>query len=64
MPEVLIVSRLLQFAAVIVIFGCGGFRLYGLGGDTTTTSAAALRSFDAWYWRMTIVCSVVTLLSG
>jgi hypothetical protein len=31
--ELLIVSRLLQFAAVIVIFGCGAFRLYGLGGD-------------------------------
>jgi putative copper resistance protein D len=63
-PEVLIVSRWLQFAALIVIFGCGAFRLYGLGGDTTTTSAAALRSFDAWYWRIAIVGSVVTLLSG
>ncbi len=30
MAEVLIVSRLLQFAAVIVVFGCGAFRLYGL----------------------------------
>ena len=47
MAEVLIVSRLLQFAAVIVVFGCGAFRLYGLAFDTTTTSANALVTFDA-----------------
>src|SRR5215831_9567713 len=60
----LVASRLVQFAAIIVIFGCGAFRLYGFGGDTTTTSAAALRSFDVWYWRTTVVGSAVTLTSG
>jgi putative copper resistance protein D len=62
--EVLIVSRLLQFAAVIVVFGCGAFRLYGLAFDTTTTSANALVAFDAWFWRVTIVGALVALLSG
>jgi putative copper resistance protein D len=62
--EVLIVSRLLQFAAVIVVFGCGAFRLYGLGVDTTTTSANALTTFDAWFWRVTMVGAIVVLLSA
>jgi copper resistance protein D len=60
--EVLIVSRLLQFAAVIVVFGCGAFRLYGLAFDTTTTFV--LVKFDAWFWRVTIVGAIVALLSG
>ena len=64
MAEVLIVSRLVQFAAVIVVFGCGAFRLYGLGVDTTTTSANALATFDAWFWRVTIVGAIVVLLSA
>jgi hypothetical protein len=38
MAEVLTVSRLLQFAAVIVVFGCGAFRVYGLSVDTAVTS--------------------------
>jgi copper resistance protein D len=62
--EVLIVSRLLQFAAVIVVFGCGAFRLYGLALGTTTTSTNALVTFDAWFWRVTIVGAIVALLSG
>jgi putative copper resistance protein D len=62
--EVLIVSRLLHFAAVIVVFGCGAFRLYGLAVHTTTTSANALITFDAWFWRVTIVGAIVALLSG
>jgi copper resistance protein D len=62
--EMLIVSRLLQFAAVIVVFGCGAFRLYGLAFDTTTTSANALVTFDTWVWRVTIVGAIVALLSG
>jgi copper resistance protein D len=62
--EVLIVSRLLQFAAVIVVFGCGAFRLYGLAFDATTTSANALVTFDAWFWRVAIVGAIVALLSG
>jgi putative copper resistance protein D len=62
--EVLIVSRLLQFAAVIVVFGCGAFRLYGLAFDATTTSANGLVAFDAWFWRVTIVGAIVALLSG
>jgi copper resistance protein D len=60
----LIVSRLLQFAAVIVVFGCGAFRLYGLNGDPTTTSANALTAFDAWFWRVTTVGAIVALLSA
>ena len=64
MAEVLIVSRLLQFAAVIVVFGCGAFRLYGLAVDTTTTFAGALVNFDAWFWRVTVVGAIVALLSG
>jgi len=60
----LIVSRLLQFAAGIVVFGCGAFRLYGLAFDTTTTSANALVTFDTWVWRVTIVGAIVALLSG
>ena len=64
MAEVLIVSRLLHFAAVIVIFGCGAFRVYGLAVDSTTTSANALIAFDAWFWRVTIVGAIVALLSG
>jgi putative copper resistance protein D len=62
--EVLIVSRLVQFAAVIVVFGCGAFRLYGLGGDPTPTSASALAAFDAWSLRVTIVGAIVALLSA
>jgi copper resistance protein D len=62
--EVLIVSRLLQFAAVIVIFGCGAFRLYGLGVDPTPTSGNALITFDAWFWRVTTVGAIVALLSA
>ena len=64
MAEVLIVSRLLQFAAVILIFGCGAFRLYGLGVDPTPTSINALITFDAWFWRVTTVGTIVVLLSA
>jgi putative copper resistance protein D len=49
---------------VIVVFGCGAFRLYGLAVDTTTTSPNALITFDAWFWRVTIVGAIVALLSG
>jgi copper resistance protein D len=62
--EVLIVSRLVQFAAVIVVFGCSAFRLYGIGVDSSTTSANALAAFDAWSLRVTIVGAIVTLLSA
>jgi len=62
--EVLIVSRLVQFAAVIVVFGCGAFRLYGLGGDPTPTSANALTVFHAWFWRVATVGAIVALLSA
>jgi putative copper resistance protein D len=62
--ELLIVSRLVQFAAVIVVFGCGAFRLYGLGVDPTTTSADAVITFDAWFWRVTLVGTIVALLSA
>jgi len=62
--EALIVSRLLQFASVIVVFGCGAFRLYGLGGDTTTSPANALAAFDPWFWRVTTVGAIVALLSA
>jgi putative copper resistance protein D len=62
--EVLVVSRFLQFAAVILVFGCGAFRLYGLAVDATTTSPNALVTFDAWFWRMTVVGAIVGLLSG
>ncbi len=64
MAEALILSRFLQFAAVIVVFGCGAFRLYGLGVDSTTTSADALIAFDAWFWRVAIVGAIVALLSA
>ena len=64
MAEVLIVSRLLHFAAVIMVFGCGAFRLYGLAVHTTATSANALIAFDYWFWRVSIVGGIVALLSG
>jgi putative copper resistance protein D len=65
MAELLIVSRLLQFAAVIVIFGCGAFRIYGLGVDATATAADALTTtFDAWFWRVAMFGSIVALLSA
>jgi len=62
--EVLIVSRLLQFVAVIVVFGCGAFRLYGLGTDTGTTSVHALSTFDDWFWRVATAGAIVVLLSA
>lgn len=64
MPELLIVSRFIQFASVIVVFGCGAFRLYGLGLDITTTSANALAAFDAWFRGVTTVGAIVALLSA
>jgi putative copper resistance protein D len=62
--EALILSRFLQFAAVIVVFGCGAFRFYALGVDATTTSAEALIAFDLWFGRVAIVGAVVALLSA
>jgi copper resistance protein D len=62
--ELLIVSRLIQFAAVIVVFGCGAFRVYGLGPDSTTTSADALIAFNAWFWRVALAGTIVALLSA
>ena len=64
MAEVLVVSRLLQFATAIAVFGCVAFRVYGLGIDTTTTSANALAVFDAWFWRVTTVGAIIALLSA
>ena len=64
MADLLIVSRLVQFAAVIAVFGCGAFRLYGLGVETTTTYANALTTFDAWFWRVATVGAIVALLSA
>src|SRR6516165_1265286 len=55
MAEALVVSRLIQFAAAIVVFGCGAFRFYGLGIDTATITASALAAFDSWFWRVTTV---------
>jgi putative copper resistance protein D len=60
----LILARFLQFAAVIVVFGCGAFRIYGLGGDTAAACPGALAAFDAWYGRVTISGAAVALLSG
>jgi putative copper resistance protein D len=62
--EVLIISRFIHFAAVIVVFGCGAFRLYGLAVNTSATSTGALITFDAWFWRVAIVGAIVALLSG
>jgi putative copper resistance protein D len=62
--EALILSRLLQFVAVIMVFGCGAFRVYGLGVDTATSSAEILTIFDDWFWRVAIVGTVVALLSA
>jgi copper resistance protein D len=62
--ELLILSRLLQFAAVIVVFGCGAFRIYGLGVDSTAISANALATFDAWFWRVATVGAIAALLSS
>jgi copper resistance protein D len=62
--EALILSRFVQFAAVMVVFGCGAFRLYGLGFDATTTSAEALIAFDLWFGRVAIVGAMVALLSA
>jgi putative copper resistance protein D len=61
---VLIVSRLVQFAAVMVVFGCSAFPLYGLGLNPTLTSANVLTTFDAWFWRVTFVGTTVVLLSA
>jgi putative copper resistance protein D len=61
--ELLIASRLIQFAAVIVGFGCCAFRIYGLGVDAMI-SADVLTAFDAWFWRVAIVVAVVALLSA
>jgi putative copper resistance protein D len=63
LAEVLVVSRLLQFAAVIVVFGCGAFRVYGIGVDTAG-AANALTTFDAWFWRVSIAGAIVVLLSA
>jgi putative copper resistance protein D len=46
-----------------VVFGCGGFRVYGLGVDIAT-SVDALTIFDAWFWRVAIVGTIVGLLSA
>jgi len=62
--EVLIISRFLHFAAVIVVFGGGAFRLYGLGVDPTPASASALVTFDGWFWRVATVAAIVALLSA
>jgi len=62
--EVLVVSRLGQFAGVIIVFACGAFRLYGLAIDTTTTAVGALAAFDAWFWRVATVGLIVVLLSA
>src|SRR6202030_443859 len=59
-----IFSRLLQFTAVIVVFGCGAFRVYGLGGDTAAAFPCALAVFDAWFGRVTLVAAIVALLSA
>jgi len=64
MAEALVVSRLIQFAAAIVVFGCGAFRLYGLGIDTATITASALAAFDSWFWRVTTVGAIAALLSA
>jgi len=41
MSEPLILSRLLQFAAVIVVFGCGAFRIYALNVVGCSTGRSA-----------------------
>jgi putative copper resistance protein D len=60
----LIFSRLLQFTAVIVVFGCGAFRVYGIGGDTAAAFPGALAAFDTWFGRVTLVGAIVALLSA
>ena len=64
MAEAQVVSRLIQFVAAIVVFGCGAFRLYGLGIDTATITASALAAFDSWFWRVTTVGAIAALLSA
>jgi putative copper resistance protein D len=60
----LIFSRLLQFTAVIVVFGCGAFRVYGIGGDTAAALPGAMAAFDTWFGRVTLVGAIVALLSA
>ena len=64
MAEAQVVSRLIQFVAAIVVFGCGAFRFYGLGIDTATITASALAAFDSWFWRVTTVGAIAALLSA
>jgi putative copper resistance protein D len=64
MGETLILSRLLQFAAVMVVFGCGAFRIYGLGVVTRSSSTEVLTAFDAWFARVTLAAAIVALLSA
>jgi putative copper resistance protein D len=60
----LVLSRFAQFAAVIVVFGCGAFRIYALGSRKAVCCPPALAAFDAWYARVTAVGAIIVLLSG
>lgn len=64
-PEALLIAaRTVHFVAIFVVFGCGAFRLYGLGADPLATESGALAAFDAGFKHVVPAGATIALLSG
>jgi copper resistance protein D len=58
----LYISRVVQFAAVMALFGGTAFRFYALGD--TAASAGLLVAFDKWLRRLALAAAILALISA
>jgi putative copper resistance protein D len=62
MTGALLGARLIQFAAVMVLFGGTLFRLYAAIGRAGSDDVR--EAFDRWLWRVLLCATIVSLLSS
>jgi putative copper export protein len=62
MAEFLIVSRLVHFAAAMLLFGASLFSLYA--GDGSSKRACVRAAFERWLGNALLVAAVAALLSA
>ncbi|MBV9861179.1 MAG: copper homeostasis membrane protein CopD [Alphaproteobacteria bacterium] len=61
MQGALVLCRFVHYAAVVLLFGGGAFRIYALDG---AGNSDALRAYDDWFARVAVACAAAALLSA
>ena len=64
MEQALYTCRFVQFAAAMVIFGAGSFRLYAAAGGDAGAMSGVVAGFDEWLRRVALVSAILALVSA